>query len=353
MENMKPILPPSQVNAGNDDLRPGTPRGGGNLAKRLKRALVDQRGQKRRNHNEPPNRTELLEQFRRASNVASASRFARLARTPIRTATVKAASTISGRANRTWHYQTRTFWGATMEVRLPEPVSGNLVRYGLTEPGLTEYLLHFVQPGETFVDIGAHFGYFTLLGAHLVGPEGQIHAFEPTSTTFDILSRNARQVKGVVLNNLAVWSGSAVLTIHDLGLRLSAFNSFFQPRFDAIQAAPKGTLHEVPAVSLDEYCARLDIHPDFVKIDAESAEMEIVLGMGRILIEDRPIVTVEVGDFEIADVPSSAALLDIILAKGYRAYEFRAGRIHPHSRRSVYKYDNILLLPQEHPFTSR
>src|SRR4051794_26544966 len=79
-----------------------------------------------------------------------------------------------GRAYR-WH--ARTYWGQRMEVRLPETQSEKLVRFGLTEPELTAYVLALLRPGQIFIDVGAHYGYYSVLGAGLVGPRGHVYAF--------------------------------------------------------------------------------------------------------------------------------------------------------------------------------
>src|SRR4051812_4818425 len=44
--------------------------------------------------------------------------------------------------------------------------------------------------GSTFLDVGAHAGYFTLLAAYCVGPSGVILAVEPTPSTFAVLQEH-------------------------------------------------------------------------------------------------------------------------------------------------------------------
>ena len=236
-----------------------------------------------------------------------------------------------------------------MRVMAPEAVSNQLIRFGLTEPGLTAYLLRLLRPGDRFVDVGAHFGYFTLLAAQLVGGDGEVHAFEPTPSTFRVLAANVGLRANVVLNQVAVWSHPEIVTITDLGTRLSAFNSLFQPRLEQAQLRrTRVTPVRVEAVSLDDYCRKAGMHPAFVKIDAESAERQILDGMQRLLDEDRPVVTVEVGDFGISGAATSAELLQALIAHDYRPLELNTGRLRPHVTMSRYGYDNILLVPGEH-----
>jgi len=58
-----------------------------------------------------------------------------------------------------------------------------LYQYGFFEEGLTRAIIEKLRPGDTFVDIGAHVGYYTILASLLVGAEGHVVAFEPTPRT--------------------------------------------------------------------------------------------------------------------------------------------------------------------------
>jgi FkbM family methyltransferase len=61
---------------------------------------------------------------------------------------------------------------------------------GIHEPATTDFLVRYLRRGDTFLDLGAHVGYFTLLAAFLVGPEGRVHAFEPSPTSSAYLQKN-------------------------------------------------------------------------------------------------------------------------------------------------------------------
>lgn len=54
-----------------------------------------------------------------------------------------------------------------------------IIKSGQWEPSTTEFIRSSVRPRMTVADIGANIGYFSLLMAWLVGPEGEVHAFEP------------------------------------------------------------------------------------------------------------------------------------------------------------------------------
>jgi len=71
----------------------------------------------------------------------------------------------------------KTFWGEEMLVIIPEVVSLNIYRYRFFEEDLTKMILEYLKPGMTFFDIGAHFGYYTLLASFIVGEKGIVHSF--------------------------------------------------------------------------------------------------------------------------------------------------------------------------------
>ena len=58
------------------------------------------------------------------------------------------------------------------------------------EPEIRKIFKSHVKRGCTVVDIGAHIGYYTLLSAKLVGPEGKVFAFEPNPENCLILERS-------------------------------------------------------------------------------------------------------------------------------------------------------------------
>ena len=213
-----------------------------------------------------------------------------------------------------------------MRVVLPEPMSHAVLRYGYCEMDMSAMLLKVMRPGMTFFDIGAHFGYATLLGATLVGETGQVHAFEPTPSSFKILKMNTASIKNIHINNVAVYSKTDRLTFNDFGLKSSTLNSFFAPRVEQSSFDMPATVYQVQTLSLDEYVEKTGIIPNVVKIDAESAELEILMGMKKLLNEARPAVIMEVGDLPGSTV-SSVRLVEFLTEQQYNVYGYAEGRL--------------------------
>src|SRR6185437_1442837 len=148
---------------------------------------------------------------------------------------------------------------------------------GNLDPGMIRFLSRILQPGMTFVDVGANIGTHTLTAASRVQDSGRVYSFEPTPRTCGILRTNVT-INGftgrVVIQELAVSDkrGSAKLWTGDVCGHNTLFGNEQDPR-------PAIT---VSTISLDEALAAVPVI-DFVKIDAEGAEPFILRGMRQIL----------------------------------------------------------------------
>ncbi len=222
-----------------------------------------------------------------------------------------------------------------------ETVSGGIAAYGIFEPELTAAFLRLVEPGWVVADVGMHLGYYTTLFASLVGPSGFVHAFEPTPSTRELASANVGQFTNIRVHPLAAWSSAQKLTFHDYGPQWMAFNSFTAARVKA--GPPQPREFTVETISLDAFRLELDRKIALIKIDAESAEQEILKGAQQLLKTDRPLVSLEVGDFDGS--PASRRLVEMLQQTGYRAWEFSADRFVAHQARANYEYDNLVFAP--------
>lgn len=67
-----------------------------------------------------------------------------------------------------------------------------IVQTKVWEPEVTQFIRNALPNGGVFIDAGANIGYFPVAVADLLGPEGQVFAFEPNTRLFDILQENFR-----------------------------------------------------------------------------------------------------------------------------------------------------------------
>ncbi len=242
-----------------------------------------------------------------------------------------------------------TFWGDDIEVVFPEMVSMSIYKYGLVEEELTRIVLSMLKPGMIFFDIGAHFGYYSSLAAKIVGETGHVYSFEPTPATFNILKKNIQNKKNISPINAAVYSHKTEIKMKDYGFEYSAFNSIYEGN---LLPENKRKIHHydelsVKALSIDDFVKNEKTEPDFVKIDAEKAELDILIGMENTLLTSKPVVTLEVGDIEGTnqDTPSRK-LVEHMVSMNYQCLEYAEGKFVKHIIKDSYFYDNLLFIPE-------
>ncbi len=237
------------------------------------------------------------------------------------------------------------FWSETMRVVLPEPISTAIYCYGFFDEVVSWMLIDRIKPGGTVLDIGAHIGYFSRLAARLVGPTGQVHAFEPTPSTCRVLQRNVAHLPYVVANNYAVHECERTEVLTDYGLVFGAWNTLTTGRL-GVWNTPGITPAriEVSCVSLDWYCASHGLQPSLIKIDAEGAEEFVIAGARETIARHRPLMVVEVGEERYW------AGVERVLALDYDALFYdRDGRVHKsrRMREDIIANKDVLLVPSE------
>ncbi len=154
-----------------------------------------------------------------------------------------------------------------------------------------KFLRRLLQPGHKVVDIGANYGLYALSMAQTVGPSGQVWAFEPASATAALLreSIEANRFGYVTLEQCAMseTEGTAQLSMHSQ----SELNALIH---DKESTQPT---EAVRLVTLDGYadkCGWEDI--DFIKIDAEGEEVNILKGGADYFTRHSPLVQFEITD---------------------------------------------------------
>jgi FkbM family methyltransferase len=155
---------------------------------------------------------------------------------------------------------------------------------GVYEPEMLATLQRFLKPGDTFADVGANEGYFSVVASRLVGPTGRVLAVEPQLRLQPILQRNfeLNQSGNVTLVAAAVSDQPGEAQIHlTPGMNNSA-SSLMQPtRYPlARQTVRTATLAEIFRDAGIERCALL-------KIDIEGWEYEAVLGSRSLFADGR------------------------------------------------------------------
>lgn len=196
------------------------------------------------------------------------------------------------------------------------PVRDRYFKGQLYEARTTRWILDHVKPGDTFVDVGAFDGYYTILAALLAGPLGRVVAFEPNPSVLPSLRRHI-EVNGcadrVSIEEVALTdhTGCADLFVPDVALNpgLSSIDPVHAP-----VPMPDAQVCEVRCETLDEWRKRTGFNQvDVVKIDVEGAEGLVLRGMTTTLAEAPPRAI-------ICETSWDGQLHQWLTARGYQAH---------------------------------
>jgi len=150
----------------------------------------------------------------------------------------------------------------------------HLLLDGFWEMGLTMYIARQVRDGMVAIDIGANFGYYTILLAALVGDRGHVYAIEPAPATAAMLRRSV-QLNGFDSFTTVIEAAAGA----NEGAQSLLYVPNREPKNASIVAAHAaidpslGTLYQVAEIGVDALMAQRPStssgRVDFIKIDAE------------------------------------------------------------------------------------
>lgn len=154
-----------------------------------------------------------------------------------------------------------------------------LAATGIIEPGLTRYLLNNIKPGMTAVDVGANVGYFSILLGHRVTEKGRVYCYEPNPRLAQFLEDNIRAnylKNHVIPIRKAAFSFPTELTFH-VSRRYTSYSSV-RPFSESFSPDDETETITVKTETLDDRLSDCRM-VDFVKIDVEGAEYQVLLGL--------------------------------------------------------------------------
>ncbi len=186
-----------------------------------------------------------------------------------------------------------------------------------------------LKPGSVALDIGANIGAHALPLANMVGPTGRVLAFEPTAFAFSKLQRN------LALNpqlQSRVRSFQMMLVASDVEALPEALYSSWplEPSGD-VHPKLRGRLMSTEgaqAASLDRVLEQEAVERvDFVKLDVDGYECEVLRGASLTLKQRRPTLIMEVAPYVLAEHGASLdELLGLLRSAGYGTYDLGSGR---------------------------
>jgi len=211
--------------------------------------------------------------------------------------------------------------GMKMQLDPYDLVSRKILETGVWEPESIQAAAEHLSPNATFIDIGAHIGYYSLKAATLVGPNGHVLSIEPNPQTLPKLRGN---IEASGARTVTVWPVACAASESTLELYAAPESNTGESSLSKENASQEGAApmaYSVPARPLDAIVkeAKLD-RVDVIKIDVEGAEFEVLKGAANTLDEYRPVLIVELVENQLKSMGSSVdEVLHFLSSHGYSA----------------------------------
>lgn len=190
-----------------------------------------------------------------------------------------------------------TFFDTKMHLLLPSStdiyLTGGKSHY--SEIRLAKFLINNLAKGDVFVDVGAHYGYFSLLGSRIVEKKGKVYSFEASPSTYRVLSKNTQQKGNIKSYNLAVSDKEAKLKFYEFPNLYSEYNTLEIEQFKSEKwfAEFKPKEINVNSVILAKFLKNEKVYPKIIKIDVEGAELSVINGLSNYLSDFSPLIIME------------------------------------------------------------
>jgi FkbM family methyltransferase len=162
------------------------------------------------------------------------------------------------------------------------------------ETELNAIIRREIDPNRDAVDVGANVGLFTTLIASLLSPNSRLLAIEPTPGALKHLKRNL-ETNGQA-GKVIVFEGAAADRAGEFTINVMAGMEEYSSLQTLVHPNTRGKVAQqvrVAGETLDALVRRHELNPGLIKIDTEGAELQVLRGAERTLLEHRPVVLCE------------------------------------------------------------
>lgn len=184
-----------------------------------------------------------------------------------------------------------TVEGVTFDLDLRETLDVAIYAGGF-ERDVANAIKRYCRPGWCALDIGANVGAHTMRLARMVGPEGRVIAFEPTTYAY------AKLTKNIALN---AYPNIRSIRVALSNLNLEKQKIAFRSSWPSAGARLDGPC-TVDFRRLDDWATENQLDQvDIIKIDVDGAEFEVFEGAYQLLSRCRPIFIAEAGAWHFSN----------------------------------------------------
>ena len=241
---------------------------------------------------------DLLRKMEKIEGLARASKFKRLLNNPINYLNGTLFNKFIYPINKKGRFVTaQTFFGVNMNLILPSGMDIYLCggKTHDSEIRLTKFLIKNLKEKDVFVDVGTHFGFYSLLASQLVGDDGKVIGVEASAAIFEVYLKNISPKKNIYSNHIAATDKKGSLTFYEFPISHSEYNTFKPEQFDSTDWINKNPPNKIKVAGkkLDSLLIEKNIHPKIIKIDVEGAENNVILGLEKTLADGQPTISME------------------------------------------------------------
>jgi FkbM family methyltransferase len=234
--------------------------------------------------------------------------------------------------------------GVRFEVDLTDRIQRQMWA-GLYEQHVRHCFDVLLQPGDGYVDVGAHIGYHAVAAAHRVGASGRATAFEADPAMHSRLTRNLAQFPWAQAVHAAVWHSSGMLTLE----RSSNKDESGWGTLTSVRDLGKGEHVDVRATSLDDWFRDAGISRwNAMKLDAEGSEPAVLQGAQNSIDRFRPFLILEINGIVLQDAGFSGRdIIGFLSARDYSVYQLSFRRLERWDLAKHGELSEVLCLPGE------
>jgi len=216
-------------------------------------------------------------------------------------------------------------------------LTGNFY-FGLHEFEDMSFLLHYLNEEDTFVDIGANVGSYTILSGII--KKSTVHSFEPIPSTFKKLKRN-----------ISINSKDNKISLYNVGLGEEKGELFFTN--NSTSTINHAVLNESKIDSIKINVETLDsykINPTVIKIDVEGFEYFVLKGGYKSLInEELKCIIIELNESGEKYGQNQKEVFEYIISLGFKSYLYdpfnrnltMINKINPSGNNTLFLRDSI------------
>lgn len=271
------------------------------------------------------NKDQLLLDLQKIQTIAAASKWTRLLHNPFRYINaIGFRIFIYPFTHKEKRLSTKVFWGKEMFITLPSATDIYLLK-GKThasEIRLVRFLINNLSSSSTFLDIGAHYGYYSMFAAELT--RGEIRCIEASNDSYDILLENTKEHSKIKATHCAVSDINEDITFYEFDSQFSEYSATDVSQFENEEwyknHPPKKIV--IPGTTIDHFVTSNSFVPEFIKMDVEGAEFKAIKGAENLFQKHTPVLVMEYLAPERQNTAHQNAV-ELLRSWGYQSYSIQ------------------------------